>query len=1049
MGFRLLGPLEVDAGDKLLKLGSARQQVILAALLLNVNRVVPFDQLIEAVWDDALPVTARAQVQTCISALRQKLSLASADQAIKTHPVGYAISLPDSELDIALFQSLSSRGRAIADHRPEEAVADLRDALKLWRGPAAAGIDSKLVQALATRLNESRLSLIEDCIDLELRLGRHHDLTAELSELVVQHPLRERLRGQHILALYRSERQAEALASFRECREILMTELGVDPGEQLAMLELAVLSNDPALDLKTDTKWAPGWVHLASRPVPRQLPAATADFVGRANVLDSLSGYLRATSGGAGDDMHPPVAALTGKGGVGKTAVALHVAHVVRDCYPDGTLYSQLQSVDGQSVNPLEVMGEFMRALGAAPAAVPQGPAERTAMYRSMLSDRRVLVFLDDVTSGDQVTPLIPGGPGCAVIITSRSPVPGLPGARYYEIDDLDEQTSVELLAKFIGEDRVRAEEEAARTLVRLCGCLPLALRIVAAKMAERPHWRIDQMVRRMTNEGRRLDELALNGVGIRSTIQVSYDNLPIEAQRLLRRLSILEATNFPGWVSAPLLDASIETASDLLDTLVAARLVEVRVREDGPPRFRMHDLIRIFASEQLANEEPAPVRMAALQRMLRCWLTLATEAHRRSYGGDFFVIHGNSPAWRLAEDVIDELLANPLSWFREERANLVSAIYQARQAGLDELCWDLSVTSVTLFESDFHVDDWRRTHEAALEITQRTGNRRGQAAILYSLGCLAVGQRLSSAAHYLGPALRIFSEIGDVHGCALTNDLLAFASRLAGRYDEARELYQNALRGFREVSDLAGEIDALTNIAHIAVGRGEFEVAESLIDQGLVICGSLKAPRIRAQTEYRFAEFLLRRGELDRAGRSYGVVLQMVRGEGDRVGEIYALLGLGIVQVRRGEHKAAEASLRTALSLSGNIGENIVRGRILLAFTELYLAKGDITSATSTANEALFILSDIRPAETSGLRLLEVNSWLTPDADGNSRAAAALEKFYDLLRDIDPAGPANMTYGYSRPLFSLTRGGSRRCHHRCRCRLLSSSVVCQRSGAA
>ena len=1007
MGFRLLGPLEVDAEGKLLKLGSARQRTVLAMLLLNANQVVTFDQFIEAMWEEALPVTARAQVQTCISALRQKLARAGAGEAIETHPVGYAISLPESQLDITLFQSLVDRGLAVAKDRPDKAGADLRSALTLWRGPAAAGIDSMLVQALATRLNESRLSVLEDCIDLELRLGRHHDLTAELSELIAKHPLRERLRAQHMLALYRSGRQGEALASFRECSQILATELGVHPGEQLIALEQAVLSNDPGLPAEPEEDWTPGWVHLAARPVPRQLPAAIADFMGREDVLSSLSDFL---SGAADSGLHPPVAVLTGKGGVGKTAVALNAAHAVSDGYTDGTLYTQLQNVDGQPVSPLEVMGEFTRALGVAPAVIPQRPAELTAMYRSALSGRRLLIVLDDAASADQVAPLIPGTPECAVVITSRSPVPSLPGARHYEIDDLDEQTSVDLVAKVIGHDRVRVEENALRALVRLCGCLPLALRIVAAKLAERPHWRIEQMVRRLTDEGKRLDELVLNGVDIRSTIFVSYDNLPSAARRLLRRLSMLEATDFAAWVSAPLLDGDIDAATDLLDILVAARLVEVRVREDGAPRFRMHNLVRIFALERLVNEESAAERAATLQRTLGCWLTLAAEAHRRSYGGDFFVLHGTSPAWWLPDAIIDELLGKPLSWLRAERANLLSAIYQARQAGLDELCWDLAATLVTLFESDYHVEDWRKTHEAALEITQRTGNQRGQAAILYSLGCLEVRQRLSAASLHLDPAYRIFSEVGDVHGCALTNDLRAFVDRLAGRYDEALARYQSTLQGFRDVGDLAGEIDALNNMAQIRVSRGEFEVAEDLINQAFVICDSLKAPRLRAQTEYRLAEFLLRSGDLDRAGRTYDTVLQMVRDEGDRAGEAYALLGLGTVQTRQGNYSGAESSLRTSLGLSMNIADNVVRGRVLLAFTELFLAKEDLASAVSMVDEALLVLDDIRPLARSKLRLLGVQSLLAASADARATTAAR-EALLGLLEYLDPAGSSAASY--------------------------------------
>jgi tetratricopeptide (TPR) repeat protein len=431
----------------------------------------------------------------------------------------------------------------------------------------------------------------------------------------------------------------------------------------------------------------------------------------------------------------------------------------------------------------------------------------------------------------------------------------------------------------------------------------------------------IDKMVRRMTDESRRLDELVLSGVGIRAALALSFDGLSLDAQRLFLRLGLLGAADFASWVSAPLLDRDAEAAGDVLDTLVETRLVEVRIDEEGLPRFHLHELVRIYALERLAADEPVAERARALRRLLGCWLSLVTEAHRRSYGGDFAVLHSVTEGWKLPTDTLDQLLVKPTSWLRAERAGLVSAVLQAAQVGFDELCWDLAVTSVTLFESEYQVVDWRKTHEAALEITHRAGNLRGQAAVLWSLGNLAVRERLSDAAHYLERALHIFEKIEDEHGCALTLATLGFVDRLSGQYDQALRRFEEALAVFRTIGDRVSEVDALTNIAQIRQDLGQPGLVDELLDEALAICRSLRAPRLVAQTEYRVGEFFLHQGDLDRAERTFRLVLELVTDERDLLGETYVLQSLGAVHTRQGQYALAETHLSAALSLSRQLG--------------------------------------------------------------------------------------------------------------------------------
>lgn len=1007
--FRLLGPVEVVVGSSILDFGSPRQRIVLSMLLLHANEVVPVARLVDAIWDERPPATATSQVQTCISMLRQRLDKSGAEPMIMTRSVGYAMAVPDGALDAANFEQLVGQGRAAAaDHRAEAAIEHLRVALALWRGPAGVGVESRLVEAAAARLNESRLRVQEECIELELGLGRHSDVIGELSELVAQYPLRERLRAQYMLALYRSARQVEALESFHEVREKLLDELGIDPGEELRALEQAILRNDPALDLTTKERAHPAPAGQAdtgangSSAIPRQLPAAVADFTGREGELTSLVALLSPSEHQTDKPRYLPVVTLAGKGGIGKTALALHAAHSVRRHYPDGQLFAQLQDTDGEPVSFQDLLARFLRVLGMPSTMLPATTDEKAAAYRSLLAERRVLIVLDDAYGLNQVLPLIPGSTTCAVIITSRYPL-SVPGATHFEVDDIDDKTAVSLLTRILGAERVDAETSSALALVRLCGCLPLALRIVAAKLAMRPHWRIDQMVRRMTDESSRLDELLLDGAGIRTTLSLSYDNLPDDARRLFLLLGQLGTSDFASWVSAPLLDADLRTASDLLDKLVEAHLVEVTTREDGPPRFRLHDLVRIYAVERLDAEENTSSRMAALRRVLGCWLSLATEAHRRRYGGDFTVLHGSAEHWELPADFVDDLLSKPLAWFRDEHIALVSAILQAAQAGFDELCWDLAMTSVTFFESEYLIDDWRKTHEAALDATRRAGNLRGEAAMLCSIGGLAVGERLGDAERYLNPALSIFEKIGDEHGQALTLALLAFVDRISGNYEGALDRYQNALAGLREVGDLVGQADALTSIAQIEMEFNQLDAAEHHLDEALTICQSMNSPRIKAQTEYRLAELFLQKGELGRAERTFEFVLQLVEDEPDVLGQAYAMQGLGIVHTRQENYSQAEAELRTSLELSRQAGDKLAHGRALLACAEHYLIREELAAASAMIDEALVVFSELGPANAWRARFLELKACIDEKSGRAAAAAGARRMALELLAGLAP----------------------------------------------
>lgn len=1004
MEYRILGPLEVESNRGDLPVRSARQQIVLVMLLLEANRVVSLSRLVEAVWDDSPPTTARSQVQICVSALRKRIADAGDPDAIVTRAPGYLIRVPGAALDLKRFEShIASARVAVSQQRTEDALRDLQAALSLWRGPVATDLDSKVIQAAAVRLNENRLAVLEDSIELELELGRHHDVVGELHELVARYPLRDRLRAQHMLALYRSGRQAEALESYRVARQLLNDELGLDPSAALRSLHAAILASASELDLPADIR-AASWQRQSGSPLePRQLPPPVSNFTGRESDLAAIRRILSSAEIGNPEAQQVRVLAISGKAGVGKTAMAIQLAHELRDDYPDAQFFMHLIDCDGRPKSAMELLEYLLRSLGVMPAAIPASIEERTADYRSALARRRILLVLDNADSASQVLPLIPGNPNCAVIATCRKTLALVHGAHHFEVLALEEHAGVQLLSRLVGAERVAAEQMAAIELVQLCSGLPLALRIVAAKLAARPHWKIRQMASRLENEGRRLDELSLDGVGIRASISISYLGLPDNARRLFRRLSLLGPIDFAGWAGLPLLDLTDAADADLIEFLVESRLVEVHVGRNQSVRYRLHDLIRIFALERLALEEPAHERSAAVGRLLACWLFLAGEAHRRIYSGHFGLLHGSARRWPLPTELVDEVLENPVAWFRTEHAGLLAAIFQAGRAGLDELCWDLALTSVTMFEAENLIDEWRRTHEAAIEAVRLAGNPRGEAAMLYSLGVAAVAKRLDDPLSFLVPALRIFEDLGDIHGRALTLVILAFVDWLRGQYDDALARYRAAHAGARLVGDLVSEVTALNGIAQIHAERRDYQAAEARFNQALAICKMVKVGRVTAQTEYRLGSLYLRTGDLHRAEELFQSVLIDVRHAGDLVGEAYALCGVGIARTRRGQLAGAEADLKKALALSKDTGDPLAGGQALLALAELWLAIGSADDAMGHVLDAQGLLASVGSPLWLA-RALELEGRLHERAGILPAAAAAWSSALEMISDADPA---------------------------------------------
>jgi DNA-binding SARP family transcriptional activator/tetratricopeptide (TPR) repeat protein len=989
--FRILGPLEVVAGSERLELGGARQQIALAVLLLNSNKVVTMDRLIEAIYGQDLPPTSRAQAQISISALRRVFAAHGHDGIITTRDRCYVIQVERGQLDSLRFEELITAARAArVEEKLDLAIARYRDALRLWRGSALDGMDSQLVQVAVSRLDEQRIAANEDRIELELRVGRHHELVGELGELTEQYPLRERPRGQLMLALYRCGRVAEALQVYQLTRRAMIDELGIEPSERLQQLEQSILASHPSLDLPSAPVRASAY--QVKQQVPNLLPADIADFTGREDEIAQIYDYLL-PSGDRENRLVAPIVVIVGKGGIGKTSIALHASHGMASHFADGQLYADLHG-GAHPVQLIQVLERFLRVFGVPGTQIPKGMDERAELYRNLIGDQKVLIVLDDVASESQVLPLLPGNGNAAVIVTSRSRLAGLAGALRIEVDVFDAEKSLNLLARIVGAARVRAETKAAQAVAERCGHLPLALRIAGARLVARPHWSIQRLVERLADETRRLDELRHGDMGIRPSISLTYDATSEEARRLFRRLALLDIPVFSGWMSAALLDRSLPDAEDLLDDLVSAQLVDAI---DGGPgvynQYRFHDLIRVFARERLAAEESAADRQAALDRALGALLFLAEEARSRFYSGDYLRIQNDAVRWPLPSSEVDRLVGDPLAWYDRERTTLVSGVRQAGQAGLAELCWGLASTAVTLFDSRTYLDDWQETHIVALEATRKAHLIRGQAAMLYTTGTLHMTQqRFDQARQELDEAAQLFRAADDEHGIALVTRHIAFIDRLNGRLDFAAKRYEEALAIFGRTEDHIGSAYVLQSLAQVKLELGDPGRAKELLSDALHMCRIAHCGRIEAQVLHRMGEAFLLDGGLAHAVETFELALTMIRDVGDPIGEAYILHGIGVAQLRQGNYCKAEQALQRALDLAVGVGERLAEARALLGLCELALAMGNPHEAVEVGQQAVeaFRAIDAPLYEAQALtQLAEAHSALG-DSDAACAASAA-----------------------------------------------------------
>nr|WP_274383886.1 AfsR/SARP family transcriptional regulator [Saccharothrix deserti] len=668
--FRILGPLSVTVGRKQVRIGKNRQLTILALLLINVGKLVPVGRLIDAVWGSTPPATVEKQIQTCVWRLRRAFEKAGApENVIETGQGGYRLHLAGGVLDAQLFEEHVRRGRTRAEAGDlSGAIADYLDALSLFQGAPLAELNSGPIQAVAAHWEERRLAVLEERLDIRLAMGQHAELVSELKMLVAEYPLREQLRAQLMTALYLSHRRADALSVYRAGRAIMINNLGLEPGARLQDLHRRIIAGTPV----------PSTPHQRGRRVakcPAQLPLDVGDFTGRADELDWLTGLWTK------EPTRPQVVSLVGRTGAGKTALALHAAHRVRDRFPDGQLYANLRGCTSSPTPPMEVLQSFLHALGVSDQRISDDLTGRAAQFRSAIAGRVMLIVLDDAPNAAAVEPLLPGGKDAAVLVTGQTSMMELPGVVSRRLDGLETDDAVRLLAKVIGAERVERERHAARAIAELSGRLPLALRAAGARLHARPQLRLDRFVERLADEHRRIAELSYGSLDLAARLDAAADRLPPSTRSLWLMLSLPELSHIPAWVAAAAGDLPDSEAQRLLDLLVDHQALDITGEDvGGGACYVFHPLVRIHARRLAHAELDHETRSRTMARLVEVGLGLQDFATG--------VLENRIPAQttsevgaRVGRSMLRDVANQPLAWLDQERSN-IAALVQAGRTG-------------------------------------------------------------------------------------------------------------------------------------------------------------------------------------------------------------------------------------------------------------------------------------------------------------------------------------------------------------------------------
>ncbi|THA76810.1 BTAD domain-containing putative transcriptional regulator [Streptomyces sp. A0592] len=991
----LLGPVEVVSGGRRIALNGAKPTAILAALVVHLGEVLSARRLVDLVWEEEPPATARALVASHVSGLRRALAGTEGAEAIRTRTPGYVAEFPPDAVDVRRFEKAFAAGRqAAVDGRAEEAVETLQAASRLWRGrEALEGLGQSFARVEAMRLMELRLEAQEFRFSAELDLDRRTDLVSELVAHVAAHPLRERPRGQLMTALFRTGRMPDALRVYDEGRRLLRTELGADPGPELRALHQALLRADttvlgapaarraalagkgqvpaPAAAPARSGEDVPATRRAdrphgaAGRPVPTQLPPDAADFIGRTeqtawvtSLLEEVRNPLRTA---------PRIGVISGRSGTGKTALAVHVGHRTAALFPDGQLFVDLRASDSEPVRTADALARLLRALGVDPETPARDEEDLLGLYRTHIARRRVLLVLDNAVSEALLRPLLPPGGGSAVLITARRRLVALEGAAHLDLGVPSEAEALDLLARVAGPARPALDPDRAAEIVALCGRLPLAVRIAGARLAARPHWTPARLVSRLRDERRRLDELQAGDLEVRASLGMGYADLAEQEQRALRRLALMDLPDFAAWVAGQLLDVNEDDAEDAVEQLVDCHFVEVvGTDETGTTRYRIHDLAREYARERCLADEAPEERETAVRRLVDRWLAMARVAAAHGPGGAsrlLPVTAADGPAQAADRsagvpptEASAHLTDEPAAWFAAEQPCLLAAVIHCADHGMFDAARELAATLMAASAALYNqFDAWSRSHDVALAAVRRGGDVEGEAWLLIGLGQLRLEQdRFDEAYAFFALALGLFEERSVRAGCAGARAGMGAARREQARFDEALPLLTSALEQYREPEDIA-------SMAHVLYGIGSVHREQGRDDEAWEAIS--RARRLYVTARDRHGEALaLRslglchraRGDLARAEDLLRQSLAIFEETDDAFGVMYASMSLAKVEFRQGRMAEPRQRLDRCLEITRKRQDMFGEALVLRTLGEWHLAASDGETATEILRQAL-----------------------------------------------------------------------------------------------
>ncbi|WP_328609069.1 NB-ARC domain-containing protein [Amycolatopsis sp. NBC_00345] len=918
LSYRVLGEPVAERGGLELPLGPPQARRVFALLLLEAPRPVSCYRIIDELWGDNPPPSAKVQVQGLISGLRRALRTPGGEQPIVTRGASYVLDARPEQTDTGQFTALTADGRGLlAAHRFTEAAERFREALALWRGPVLAGFPA--APEVTAYWEDLRLTAVEDRIEADLGAGEHDRLVPELRDLLGAAPYRERTCGQLMTALARAGRLAEALDVYRRWRNRLVGELGIDPSPAIRALHEEILRDGPGMAARD-------YAVRRETPVPSQLPPGIPDFVGREELVAELLAEL-APDPGRGT---PPVLVLAGAGGIGKTALAVRLAHQVADGYPDGALFAFLRGTTNEPRSADAVLGGFLRAFGVASDAVPADLDESACLFRSLVHGRRVLIVLDDAADEAQLRPLLPAGAGCAVIVTSRFSLTGLEQGRTAAVDVLSDADAAALLAPHGDVTSVAAQQ-----VLDHCGGLPLALRIVGSRLGEKSGWALADVAAELSVERKRLDWLRAGDLAVRSSVALGYHQLAPEGRRLFRRLGLLPAADFPAWAAAAVTGGAAGPTEAALEDLRNRHMVQPAGRAGRMPRYRMHDLLRSFAIEEAAAE-PEHERAAAVESALGGWLRLAEKVANRLPRSVLRPEPGRATRSPFGE--ADPLTAEPMSWFQTELPALEAAVSHAADAGLGELAWEIAVITSSYFDHNGLYSEWWRCHQRALGAAKASGCERGEAALLRGIGQIHLyWDDYPEATKALEESYRISERIGDPGGRARALTGFCVVARSTGRPDESRALATRALEIFTGIGDILGMAHLQTSQAVASIHLGRLDEAEAALDKAWRLCVELDDPHRMALVLRRQGQLQLRRHDPGGAMSCLRRALELLESMSDELCAAQVRLDIGRTYTTLGERQAATRALIDASShftSAGNRSSAAACARLLDALT-------------------------------------------------------------------------------------------------------------------